>query len=175
VRRVSWVWLGVLVGLAGWGASLFAGRSDVTSTEALVSAVSSPATRVRDTARSDGAGLYRTHCAACHNEGGDGRPPAFPPLVGSSRTGEAEVLVRIVLDGLQGPMEAHGIRYDGLMPGFRDRLDDAEIAAVSTYVHGAFAAGREPVSASRVAEIRASERDRTTPWSEVDLQQATVK
>ena len=49
----------------------------------------------------DGAQLYTTHCAACHQGSGEGVPGAFPPLKGSPIVGggDLELYVTIIMKG----------------------------------------------------------------------------
>ncbi len=57
-------------------------------------------------------------------------PGVFPPLVGSEWvTGPPETLVRIILNGLQGPIEVAGQTYNGAMPAWAQQLSGQEIAA----------------------------------------------
>lgn len=44
----------------------------------------------------------------------------------------------------------------GIMPAFKDRLSDEEIAAVATYIRTSWGNDFGPVSSTRVAEIRKS-------------------
>ena len=51
----------------------------------------------------DGARLYETRCASCHQFNGRGVPAQFPPLVGTEWvTGDKGRLIRVVLGGLSG-------------------------------------------------------------------------
>lgn len=110
-----------------------------------------------------GARLYRTTCAPCHQVDGAGLPGAFPPLVGHAATLAAtkrDHLVRLVLFGQQGPIEAAGQRYDSAMPG-SPWLSDAEVAAVLNHVTRAWGndarlpAGAAPFTPDEVARARA--------------------
>ncbi|MFU8805615.1 MAG: c-type cytochrome [Bradymonadaceae bacterium] len=108
-------------------------------------------------------------CAACHQLSGEGLPGTFPPLIGTETVlGPPEPLIRIVLAGLAGPIEVLGVRYDGVMPGWR-QLGDTEIAAVLTYVRGSWGNQAEPVSPEAVAEIREETAGRDEPWTYPEL------
>src|SRR5690606_5760091 len=65
-----------------------------------------------------GRAAYAQVCANCHMATGMGVPGAFPPLAGSEWVvGSPERLIRIVLHGLEGPIEVAGVQYPGsLMP-----------------------------------------------------------
>jgi cytochrome c553 len=56
-----------------------------------------------------GRRLYIQVCATCHQLNGQGVPGAFPPLAGADWvTGDEATLIRILLHGLQGPIEVNG-------------------------------------------------------------------
>jgi mono/diheme cytochrome c family protein len=81
-----------------------------------------------------GMAVYGRTCIACHGPEGKGVPGAFPPLDGSPwATGDPTVPARILLLGLQGPIEVAGQKFENIMPPLTD-LKDAEIADVLTPV-----------------------------------------
>ena len=99
----------------------------------------------------DGRGLYERECLACHMRDGRGVPGMNPPLIGSPWvTGSPEVLAGFVLSGGFGP--------DVLMAPF-DYLDDAELAALLSYVRATFGEGASPLEARVVAAARANTRE----------------
>ncbi len=113
----------------------------------------------------DGAQVFSGKCAACHQASGLGLPGVFPPLAQSDWvTGSDQRLVQILLHGIQGPIAVAGTTYNGLMPAWKS-LSDAEIAAVATYVRGAFGNSAGAVSADLVAAERVATASRTTPWA----------
>ena len=117
----------------------------------------------------DGARVYATVCAACHQAQGQGLAGVFPPLAGSEWvTGSAERLVKVVLHGLTGPVQVAGEEYSGMMPPWGS-LSDAEVAAVSTYVRNTWGNQAPAVSAQEVARIRAANAARSTPWTAREL------
>jgi Cytochrome c. len=89
-------------------------------------------------AQADGAKLY-AQCAACHQQNGQGLPGAFPPLAGHmaeilSKAGGREYLIKVLLWGLQGPIEVKGVRYNKVaMPGYA-LWEDEKIAAVLNHI-----------------------------------------
>lgn len=112
-----------------------------------------------------GRQVYQNVCLACHQSTGLGLAGAFPPLAGSEWVLEdAAVPVRIVLHGLQGPITVKGVSYNGAMPGFGAQLSDDEVAAVVSYVRGAWGNDADPVLPSQVAELRAAAGERG-PWT----------
>lgn len=118
----------------------------------------------------DGAKVYATVCAACHQANGQGVPNMFPPVAGSEWvTGEPERLVKIILHGITGEIEVAGEVYSGMMPPWGGTLKDADVAAVSTYMRSAWGHKASAVTAAEVAKIRAANADRKTPWTAKDL------
>lgn len=92
-------------------------------------------------AQDDGGGqeVYNQNCASCHQAGGSGLPPTFPPLVGNPRIGDAEYVEGVIRNGLQGPIEVDGVTYDGVMAAL-PQLSDDEIDAVIRYLQSLNAA-----------------------------------
>jgi uncharacterized protein len=116
-----------------------------------------------------GLEVYTRTCIACHGPDGKGVPGAFPPLDGASWvTGDPSVSARIILGGLQGPIEVLGQKYENIMPPHTD-LNDQEIADVITYVRQSWSNDATPVSAESVKQIRAKYGTRTTPWTAEEL------
>ena len=125
-------------------------------------------------AQSDGKQVFSTTCAACHQATGEGVPGVYPPLAGSEWvTGDDAKVVRILLHGVTGPIEVAGETFNSMMPPWGATLKDADIAAVLTYVRSQWGNKGAPVSAAKVASIRAATVSRTTPWTAAEL--ATVK
>jgi mono/diheme cytochrome c family protein len=125
-------------------------------------------------AQSDGKQVFSTTCAACHQASGEGVPGVYPPLAGSEWvTGDEAKVVRILLHGVTGPIEVAGETFNSMMPPWGATLKDADIAAVLTYVRSSWGNKGAPVSAAKVASIRAATASRTTPWTAAEL--AAVK
>lgn len=118
----------------------------------------------------DGAKVYATNCAACHQANGQGLAGAFPPLAGSEWVkGDASVPVKIVLNGISGPITVAGTEYNSVMPGL-GALKDGEIAAAVSYIRSSWDNGASEVTAEEVAVIRAEIGDRGM-WTAAELQQ----
>lgn len=84
------------------------------------------------------AAVYQQNCIFCHGENGQGRKGAFPPLVEHApnlvKTPEGRAfLINVVLYGQQGPIQARGQKYNGVMASFA-QLSDDQLAAVLNYV-----------------------------------------
>lgn len=118
-----------------------------------------------------GAAVYNSKCSSCHQANGQGMPGAFPPLVDSPYVIEdPEIPVRIVLRGMQGPVEIKGATYNGMMPAWADLLTDEEIAAVVSYIRGELGGNSaEPVDTEFVAKLRQETADHPTPWTAEEL------
>lgn len=121
-----------------------------------------------------GQRIYVSRCQACHQADGMGTPGVFPPLIGAEWVTESpETLVRIVLNGLQGPITVSGDTYNGLMPGWGDVLSDPEVAAVATFVRQWDANDASAVSPELSAALREASADRGgAPWTVEELMQA---
>jgi mono/diheme cytochrome c family protein len=118
----------------------------------------------------DGAAVFSSRCAACHQATGQGLPGAFPPLAGSEYVlGDGERVVRIVLRGLTGQVSVKGQDFNGAMPAWADQLSDAEIAAVLTYVRSSFGNAASAVTPDVVAAQRSATASRTAPWTVGEL------
>lgn len=114
----------------------------------------------------DGATLFARTCSACHQPTGTGVSGVYPPLAGSPWVvGDPSTPARIVLLGIQGPIEVGGRTYDSVMPTWRAALGDEDIAAVLTYVRSHFGNDAPPVDAAMVARLRAMYASRGAPWS----------
>jgi len=113
----------------------------------------------------DGATVFATRCAACHQTSGTGLAGVFPPLAGSNWVnGRETTVVQIVLHGIQGSLTVNGVAYQGTMPTFGPQLSDAEIAAVVTYVRSHWGNQASTVAAALVSAQRAATAQRSAPW-----------
>ncbi len=117
-------------------------------------------------AKVDGAALFASTCAACHQATGAGLPGVFPPLAGSEWVGGKETTVAaIVLHGIAGSITVKGSDYAGAMPAFKDQFSDEQLAAVLTHVRSQWGNARSPINAATVATVRERLKSRTTPFS----------
>ncbi len=117
-----------------------------------------------------GSEVYGNVCAACHQAGGTGVPGAFPPLADSRWvTGDPEIPVKIVLHGLEGPIEVRGETYDAVMPPWGDKLSDSEVSAVLNYVRSSWGNSAPEISAELVKKVREKTSGRNTPWKVGEL------
>ena len=109
----------------------------------------------------DGAQVFDTSCAFCHQAGGVGVPGQFPRLAGRVGTMAANpegraFLPRILLNGMSGRITADGEPVLGIMPAF-DTMSDDDMAAVLTYLSGLDHAA-VTFTAREIGEARAQPR-----------------
>ncbi|MYM22631.1 c-type cytochrome [Duganella sp. FT135W] len=121
----------------------------------------------------DGAQVYAANCVACHQATGAGLPGVFPPLAGSEWVLAADKLpVNILLHGITGKLTVKDSAYNGQMPAFKDKLSDAEIAAVLNYVRSNFGNGAGKITAAIVRAERDAGKERKNSWNgDEDLNQ----
>ncbi len=118
-----------------------------------------------------GKQVFGKNCAACHQASGQGLAPLFPPLAGSdwvNADGHARI-IRIVLNGLQGPIKVSGKDYNNNMVPWKDSLKDDEIANVLSYVRNTWGNKGSLVTPEEVKAIRAKEAGKSEQWTAADL------
>lgn len=120
-----------------------------------------------------GRQVYAT-CAACHQPNGMGTPGQFPPLVASEWVlhENANRIVRLVLDGVGGPITVKGAAYSNAMVPWRDTLNDYDIAAVSSFIRSNKEWGNNAsfVTPAQVKLIREDTKSRAgQAWTADDL------
>jgi mono/diheme cytochrome c family protein len=117
-----------------------------------------------------GAQIYNSRCSNCHQNNGQGVAGVFPPLDGTDWvTGDKGRIVRILLHGMQGPVEVQGVTYNGVMPAWGNQLSDEEIAAVITHVRQSWSNDASEVVADEVQRVREATEGRTDPWTAEEL------
>ena len=103
---------------------------------------------------SGGEKVYSFYCGTCHQRDGQGASGRFPPLAKASYvTGDKNLLISIVLKGMEGPIEVNGEQYNGTMPQ-HSFLGDGEIANVLTYIRENFGNKASAVTPEEVAKVR---------------------
>ena len=119
----------------------------------------------------DGAEIYQARCLSCHQANGGGVPGVFPPLVGTEWvTGDEEVLIRVVLNGMTGEMEVNGLSYSGAMPPWGAFLTDEEMADLLTYIRTEWNNDASEVTPETIAKVREAVADRKEPWTVEELE-----
>lgn len=100
------------------------------------------------------------YCVTCHQADGKGLAASgFPPLNGTNWVnGNPDRLIKVVLNGLLGPIEVAGKNYPGQVPmtPFGGLLKDDEIAAVLTYVRNSFGNQASAITSEQVKKVRAA-------------------
>jgi mono/diheme cytochrome c family protein len=102
-----------------------------------------------------GEAVYGQRCAACHGKDGNGVPGVYPPLNGNSSVDEPTGInaIRVVLLGGFPPVTAGNPRPYS-MPPFAQSLDDADVAAVVSYIRHAWGNRASPVLERDVGRYR---------------------
>ena len=128
-------------------------------------------------ARAKGQVVYNTACMACHQPSGMGVAGQFPPLAGSEwvLAEGAQRLIRIVLNGLIGPIDVKGQQYNGNMVAWKDVLSDEQIADVLTYIRAEWGNKAPVVTAEQVKAIRVQVTDRGDYWTAKELEAIPLK
>ncbi|MBO9647554.1 MAG: cytochrome c [Variovorax sp.] len=115
-----------------------------------------------------GEAVWTDNCAACHREDAKGVQRAFPPLASSANLQQRDptTVLHYILAGAQHrPTDAAPTAF--AMPAFAWKLDDAEIAAVATFVRNSWDNQASPVTTDQVADLRkrlAKSSDAAAPW-----------
>ena len=118
----------------------------------------SAATASKLTAAKDltlGERLYLDNCGACHFVKGDGASRIFPRLDGASiiNAQDPTALVHVILAGAQTPSTERSPSILP-MPGFAQRMNDAEVAELATFLRQGWSNKAPAVSAKLVQEVR---------------------
>lgn len=120
-----------------------------------------------------GRRVYSTYCSACHQPNGRGVAGQFPPLAGSDWVNGVgpNRMIRIVLDGLQGPITVNGQSFNNVMLPWRDQLSDEDIAAVLTFVrvNKDWGNAGTAVTPAQVKKIRDTTADKGGNWTAAEL------
>lgn len=117
-----------------------------------------------------GKPVFASTCAACHQLNGQGVPGAFPPLAGSEWVvGSEERIIRIVLNGLQGPIKVAGHDFNNVMAPLGAVLNDDKIANVLSYVRQEWGNNAPEVQPETVAKVRADTASHNGYWTAEEL------
>ncbi len=103
-----------------------------------------------DPAMVAGAAIYRDVCSGCHKIDGSGVPYLIPDLAGSAAVASREptTVLQVILHGAAS-VATREEPTGPQMPSYAWQLNDAQVAAVATYVRNSWghAAGAVPESA----------------------------
>ena len=103
----------------------------------------------------DGASLYQSNCAACHQPSGEGLPGAFPSLKGSTivTSENPETLIRIIIEGYDARPEF------ATMPPLGGQLTDEEITAIINFERSHWGNRAPAVEIDVVKKVRALQQN----------------
>jgi cytochrome c551 len=83
----------------------------------------------------DGQVLYKTHCANCHQENGQGLAGLYPPIAGSDFLKNNKDLVLCSMrNGLKDTIVVNGKTYHQPMP-VNTQLQALDVAEIATYIY----------------------------------------
>jgi mono/diheme cytochrome c family protein len=102
-----------------------------------------------------GKAIFVDECSACHAVDGKAAPRYFPPLPGAAVTQSVDptTVIRFILSGTR--TVATDARPTPLsMPSYAWKLNDAQVAAVATYVRNSWGNAAPAVAASDVGKLR---------------------
>lgn len=105
-------------------------------------------------------------CMGCHGADGTGIENLAPHLDGSDWVnGDPQRLVRVLLHGLNGPIQLNGKTYTplGVMPGLGQNpaIKDQDIADLATYIRASWSNRSSQIEEKTVKEIRDLTKDRS--------------
>ncbi|MDB6028413.1 MAG: coagulation factor 5/8 type domain protein [Verrucomicrobiales bacterium] len=118
-----------------------------------------------------GENIYNELCFTCHGQDGKGMPlqgaaagvTMAPPLSWSRTvTGLRDGSINVLLKGLSGPV--NNKKYDAQMVSMESNSDEW-IAAIASYVRNNFSNDASMVRSNDVAQVRATYKERTQPWT----------
>lgn len=126
----------------------------------------------------DGEVRYYQSCVTCHGPDGEGvsvpgtELRLAPSLVDSPRVnGDALQLIPILLHGLTGPLDGKAYQAGFMAPGQALGLQrDRDYAQVLSFIRYAWGGNGGPVTEAEVKAIREITKNRTTPWTQAELE-----
>jgi mono/diheme cytochrome c family protein len=109
-----------------------------------------------------GKAIYQDLCSSCHTPDGKGIPNLFPNLSGAATISARDpaTVLRVILQGAQS-VATDREPTGPAMPAFGWQLDDAQVAAVATYVRSNFGKNAPSVSEGDVQKVRSALAART--------------
>lgn len=112
-----------------------------------------PAANTREQRILRGKTVYTQNCQTCHQADGQGIANAFPPLANSDfLNADVNRAIRIVLNGLEGPIRVNGALYNSVMPQLN--LTDEQVANVLTFVYDSWGNNDTEVTPQQIAAQR---------------------
>lgn len=83
----------------------------------------------------DGQALYQQNCSGCHGPSAQGVPGAFPPLAGNPKVQDQAHVLQVIKQGLSGPLEVGGQKFNGVMPPL-SQVSQTDAKAIASYLKG---------------------------------------
>ncbi|MEX0599595.1 MAG: cytochrome c [Rhodothermales bacterium] len=155
----------LVIVLSGYSLTLGPPSDKQTDATTNVAATNHPANLI------DGEEIYQTRCMSCHQMNGAGVPGVFPPLTGTEWvTGDKGRLIRVILNGVTGPIEVNGDTYGGAMPPWGAFLDDEEMSQLVTFIRTSWDNDSEEITPEEVHKVREAVTDRKSPWTAADFE-----
>ncbi len=101
--------------------------------------------------------IYKTHCATCHGESGQGKPNVYPALANNPAVvlDQPENLIQMTLYGGYGPSTLHRPRPFG-MPPYLFTLNNQQIADVLNHVRSSWGNQGVAITPMQVDRVRAA-------------------
>lgn len=113
--------------------------------------------------------FYGAICAGCHQPSGAGMDGLAPPLLDSEWVlGSPDIPAKIVLSGLNGPIDVAGTTWRMEMPPLAG-LDDEAVASILTYIRREWEHNAAPVTPAAVAKVREATKKHPQPWQASEL------
>jgi mono/diheme cytochrome c family protein len=105
-----------------------------------------------------GKQVYLQVCLACHQADAGGVQGMNPPLIKTTYVlGAKTPLIKIVLNGMTGPVTINGDDFHNVMAPHSD-LTDQQIADVLTYIRNSFGNKASAVTVAQVKAVRAANK-----------------
>ncbi|MEE9926416.1 MAG: c-type cytochrome [Brucella anthropi] len=153
LRRIPWPLIAFASALGLWGAAtLLDTRQDIAEERVERTVANNLETGLRS---EPGFTLFVARCSTCHQPDGMGVRGAIPPLAESPFVAHGpELIAKILLRGIDGPIRVNDHIFDGHMPSFASVLTDSEIGELAGYVARRFGESSQSLSARDVASLR---------------------
>lgn len=124
-----------------------------------------------------GEELFYGHanCFGCHGPDAQGLPNMGPPLIKSEWvTGSKELLAKVMLHGLYGPITVGGKKYNTPMPmpglGANPMFKDKDLAAIATFIRNHFGNKASVVTEADFKKVRAATKSQAGPYKPATLE-----
>lgn len=104
----------------------------------------------------DGQALYKTHCANCHQEKGEGLAGLYPPIAGSDfLVKNKELILCSMRNGLMDTITVNGKSYHQPMPA-NSQLQALDVAEIATFIYNEWGGEKTITEVKDVQKILAT-------------------